>query len=1263
MRIDGTESECPRCHKKFEVGFKFECPFCGGLIPKGSERCPTCLIDLGSFGGQDRETVEKKTDSILDELIQLESSLIKQEEKRFCCPECSWLLSGTESKCPKCGRPLVNGDGPVCPICMAPISKDATECARCGATLKIVREPEPAAPAPPVPVVPSPAPGPVPFTAEQPKQVRPDLGDIDRLLTCPHCGAAAKMEATSCPTCGKGLVQRKEPVQEPEESPTDAAATEALQTLKEIEKQALGPRTRKLRDGKVTSVAPRAQGAGNGFSNGLGQTNGTSMVNGRSKTNGIGRVNGKVNGRTNGRVNGTGAVNGRSLVNGKGMSSGLRAKATAYTGRRERFVLKWQFIAVLVAVVVIVPTVIYFAYPGKSEPISVDGDFSDWDEAPRFGARTLSGSSSIDITEWAVLESGSSVYFYARTEGTPMASEEAESFFLFIDSDASASTGYIADGIGAEYLLRFNGWNGSVQSAALDERIAGADQYDWNSWQDAGIGVARVEGNEVEAKGVLPAALSESARFVLMAKDSEQRTSVSYAAPSEGGLLVVTLEPLAEVEDGIIPAAASVTLMNARFSCQGASGSVTGVTPSTSGADLVSQIQGFELSPDQDHVVPISVNSINAAPEQLVTVNILASQVSSSFAAVQVVGQQVSAYISSAPVEVMIDGAFGDWVGRTTLDEDYSHPQNANLDIESTGNYSTSESAFFYVSVSGELCRGCPIPTLVKKPSGAGGGNHGVPVRMTGEDILRVYLDSDGLPSTGLGVAYDSKVIGADRMVEVAGINGEITSATSWNYSGGRWIQSSVTVTSEKDYSQIELGFNSLLIGGQQEVDFIIEMTCWSDEFDRACYNPAGTRALTARIAGNAHIETVASGISNSPWATSMSYQRKLFWDGTNYWSFYFDGTDTVVKYSASGGATWTSQGSVFTTSGVNETSIWYDSANNVVYAVGDTSTASTSIRIQKGSVSPAAHTITWAASDSTLTTSTIALAGKNTFISRDANGYIWVVSSNCTQTTPTRYQLTAFKSVSTNSISSWAYSGQMLANAGTDGNLKGSVVPAGTGSNMWGIYASAGSVASRKYTGTWQTPQTTIFAAGGQGINTEIAPPSVVVDNVGVVHVIYGTGRKVGSVTMPSIEYSHNDTGATTFTTSVDIDPSLPSDVGDIYPTLSLDTTTNHLYAFWLRTDTSGVGVSVYARKCVGGTWSDISVGSQSSYPKQYLTSIYSVAGNSYICWEWTQNTTATIHVMFDKIPEFESVLLPMSVAIILCVAINSRQRRKGGS
>ena len=110
--------------------------------------------------------------------------------------------------------------------------------------------------------------------------------------------------------------------------------------------------------------------------------------------------------------------------------------------------------------------------------------------------------------------------------------------------------------------------------------------------------------------------------------------------------------------------------------------------------------------------------------------------------------------------------------------------------------------------------------------------------------------------------------------------------------------------------------------------------------------------------------------------------------------------------------------------------------------------------------------------------------------------------------------------------------------------------------------------------------------------------------------------------------------------------------------PTISLDTSTGDLYAFWISLDDNNIDCKKNDSELE--SWSFVTLGGQNSNEKHYLTSIYSVSGESYICWQWTQNTTGNIEVIFDVIPEFEDVLAPILIMIaIFFVGMRKRRHR----
>jgi hypothetical protein len=104
------------------------------------------------------------------------------------------------------------------------------------------------------------------------------------------------------------------------------------------------------------------------------------------------------------------------------------------------------------------------------------------------------------------------------------------------------------------------------------------------------------------------------------------------------------------------------------------------------------------------------------------------------------------------------------------------------------------------------------------------------------------------------------------------------------------------------------------------------------------------------------------------------------------------------------------------------------------------------------------------------------------------------------------------------------------------------------------------------------------------------------------------------------------------------------------------LDSSTGNLLVFWIQIDT----MAIHCSRNVSGTWSELTLSGQTTYTKQYLSSIYSGPGEQYVCWQWTQNTTSPMEVQFDKIPEFPGIAMPVLVVVALFVVVNARSRSK---
>jgi hypothetical protein len=238
-----------------------------------------------------------------------------------------------------------------------------------------------------------------------------------------------------------------------------------------------------------------------------------------------------------------------------------------------------------------------------------------------------------------------------------------------------------------------------------------------------------------------------------------------------------------------------------------------------------------------------------------------------------------------------------------------------------------------------------------------------------------------------------------------------------------------------------------------------------------------------------------------------------------------------------------------------------------------------------------------------------------------------------------------------------------MLAGTGDPGpGVKGSIVNIGTGATILATYGYSGNVSARTFAGAWSA-EDQIHSIGNQNPgNTDNAPPCVVVDSRGVAHVVYGNGHEQTPDSKPYIYYVYYN-GAWSVPYRLD---GVPNNRGNMYPTVSVDSATGNVFALWIETNNNAVPLIIVGKKNVTGTWTSMVIGGDITSTKQYLNSIYSVPNEQMICWQWTQNTTGTIEVEFDKIPEFSDILLPvfgMAAVIVFGYRYRGAKRRRKSS
>ena len=747
------------------------CALCQSEIPPGFTVCPKCGTRIGEVLSA-RPVGRGPPQILMGSAISSDLPAAALPEMKSSCPSCAAPLGSQEKKCARCGTPLSPEAATVeCPECGAIELVGSGSCTRCGASLtkKVEWTPKPAPPPQP----------PVIESAPRPPPIAPAPAPV--------------------------------PKPEPEIVPPAAPVPEEIR-----------PDSVQSAKTETTAVSKTTQ-APQGLTNGRGVINGTyrGTVNGTYKgaVNGVGMINGR------GAVNGTGLVNGAGLTNGSAVSGNPRPRSSD----RDRVEVRWKLLVLVVVAVVLIPTLVFLFYP-DNETAAIDGNFDDWDDAPKFGMKTIASLPELAVYEWALKPFGTSVSVFLRVQGAVMGSSQVDSFYLFVDTDGSDVTGYSISGMGAEYALEIDGWDGRVQSGTLLAFVPGEDRLDWNSWTRTGPLSWGAKAGMIEAKASLGTILDENARYLLLSQNNVENPaySISYPVPASGGILIVRAVPGSSVSSiGTIPISPGETLARLELTCQGRSGSVSSIVPTIMGAELRSPVRDISLSPGQTLYRDVQVDTSASQTTDPVYMLLADYDITSSFKHVVIETESVCAYASTPPSTVEIDGAFGDWIGRTSSDTDVNPVPNPNVDLSEVGAANSTVTAYFYVAVEGQICQGTYAPSIRSRPSTMGGGGTVIETRQSGEDLMRILIDSDHSNTSGQVVSYPTKTIGADHMIEIKGADGEITSQDILEFVDGEWVEVSMSVSIEKDLQRMELSVPLGLIGSNRSFNCVIETTDW----------------------------------------------------------------------------------------------------------------------------------------------------------------------------------------------------------------------------------------------------------------------------------------------------------------------------------------------------------------------------------------------------------------------------------------------------
>jgi len=582
------------------------------------------------------------------------------------------------------------------------------------------------------------------------------------------------------------------------------------------------PRTTEPKVTRPPALRP-TEGRVNGLVNGLaagGRVNGVA---------GAGRVNGLVNGLQAAR---RGMTNG--LTDGNGFTNGLGSSRF----RREMMYRRWK-LGIIPAIAAILLIVTVFSVPmaptiGPLGGISIDGDSSDWSGVPGYSQTQYVPADNVNITGYRTVLKDNVLSFLVQVEGTALGGTTSfDSFYAFIDGDGSKTTGYRLHDLGADFMIEVSGSNGVVNISAFstfnDNNPGGNDN--WSAWSGVGSVIGAASGRNLEfqvdaGRLASPRVTFDPAKFEVDIVSDDNRgttsTTVAKSGASFGALLVHQEGGPVTLNGGGVE-----TLLTVTFEAVGSPVHINQMQFAKSPKTVISDSPtNLDVFPSQNVTRDIRVDTQGTSAGDFLTLEVTGVDADRP---VTILGESARAYVGAVPAGWRIDGVFADW-NPTFFNIDPNAVWPTNLDIRRYASNKTSTDAFFYVDVGGSIMTGTSA-VQIRQQSAPSQGAPSVPqppMPKRGEDVFRVYIDSDSQDGQGNAILG---LPGADYMVEIKGINGKITNRAYYRWSGGRWLPQAGAPTAENDLRRMEIGLSlSGITVNSMQVAF--ESSSWRNVVD-----------------------------------------------------------------------------------------------------------------------------------------------------------------------------------------------------------------------------------------------------------------------------------------------------------------------------------------------------------------------------------------------------------------------------------------------
>ncbi len=411
-------------------------------------------------------------------------------------------------------------------------------------------------------------------------------------------------------------------------------------------------------------------------------------------------------------INHSGIISKEGFINGFGSTQLFPSKEKSF-----------RILPILIILLVIVSSIaaiVYFMTP----TLKIDGNFSEWTSVP--------GYSMGNITYKYTYKAGS-LYFYIHRDD--IFSTE-QSYYLYIGN--GSDYGYYVEGIHAQYMAEFYGWNGTLKGASLWKYVSG--DILWNFTHTSGMNYAWGE-NGIE---FLINEINPNSKVVLIANSGVTLRSPSLNVNSYPAQVIVrnvrdiavNNKPVLEIS---VNSPTNFQLDALEISCAGAG--ITSARLRIGNNSVIGSVFNdtveFDLNTKMKNEKMYFIANYTGSSGSVFSFNVTLYSKDIKFTYVY---EMAKLYLFSAPTEVRIDGAFGDW--KEKIPDSILDVRDSNIDLV---NYSyTPDISKVYMEVRGEFMGGSDVP-IVHKWAPKDSDRDGVPDNV---DPYPHDFNNDGIPDS-----------------------------------------------------------------------------------------------------------------------------------------------------------------------------------------------------------------------------------------------------------------------------------------------------------------------------------------------------------------------------------------------------------------------------------------------------------------------------------------------------------------------------------